>query len=77
MRWRNAVLLAAPWHNTMSIVSFELDKLFTVLEPKLVVDVAGTFNFPDEIKFVQRWFLSVKLHFVVVMKGRLVTDPLP
>jgi hypothetical protein len=61
----------------MTILSFKLDKLFIVLVPKLVVDVAGaSINFPDEIEFVQT-FLSIKSYSVIAMIGPLETNPLP
>jgi hypothetical protein len=54
----------------MSTLSFKLDQLFVLLVPDLVVHVdvaggAGTFTFPDEVEFFQK-FLSIKSKFVVV-----------
>jgi hypothetical protein len=49
----------------MDIHSFKLDKIFILLVPALVVEVAGTSNFPDEIEFVQT-FLPIKSYFVIV-----------
>jgi hypothetical protein len=61
----------------MSTLSFKLDQLFTLLVPDLVVDVVvGTFKFPDEIEFVQK-FLSAWSHFVLRVTLPLPANPLP
>jgi hypothetical protein len=58
----------------MSTLSLKLDQPFIVLLPELVVDVAGTFNFPDEVEFVQK-FLSIKSKYVIVMISPLIINP--
>jgi hypothetical protein len=61
----------------MALLSFKLDQLFILLVPDLVVlDVVGTFKFPVEVEFVQK-FLSIKSKFVMVMKAPLYTNPPP
>jgi hypothetical protein len=60
----------------MALLSHELEQLLMLLVPTLAVDVAGTFNFPDEIDFVQRRLL-VRSNFVVLMIAPLRGDPLP
>jgi hypothetical protein len=43
---------------------------------ELVVNVAWTLNFPDEVEFVQK-FLSIKSNFVVLIVVTLRANPLP
>jgi hypothetical protein len=59
----------------MAFLSFMLDQLFMLLVPDLVVESAGTFNFPDEVDVVQK-FLSIKSNFVVDLRAPLCADPL-
>jgi hypothetical protein len=60
----------------MALLLFKFDQLLMLLVPALAADVAGTFNFPDEIDFVQRRLL-VRSNFVVLMIAPLRGDPLP
>jgi hypothetical protein len=61
----------------MALLSFKLDQLFILLVPELVVvDVAGTFNSPNEPDFVQN-SLSVWSKFVLVMIFPLRANPHP
>jgi hypothetical protein len=54
----------------MALLSSKLDQLFILLVPDLVRDVAGTYNFPDEVYFVQN-SLSVWSHFAMDMNAPL------
>jgi hypothetical protein len=72
---KRLVLLVLEWHPTTSIHSFELDHLFMLMVPDLVIGVAGTFNFPKEPDSVQNC-LSVWLNFVILMKETLFNNPL-
>jgi hypothetical protein len=60
----------------MARLSFKLDQLFILLMPELVLDVAGTFNFPSKAEFVEN-YLSIWSKFVIFMKVPLRTDPNP
>ncbi len=53
----------------MAILPFIFNQLFILLVPELVVDVAWTLNFPEEVEFVQK-FLSIKSNFVILIKFR-------
>ncbi len=50
--------LVSLWDPAMGMSSFILGQLFTLLVPELVVGVAGSFSFPNEADFVQK-FLSI------------------
>jgi hypothetical protein len=67
-------LLELLWHLTMANLSFIFEQLFILLVPELVVwfEGGGVFISPSEPDFVQE-FLSVWLHFVVLMEE----GPLP
>jgi hypothetical protein len=60
----------------MDIGSFKLDQLFILLVPDLVVDVdvAVTFNFPDEVEFVQK-LLSINSKVAIDMISPLRANP--
>jgi hypothetical protein len=61
----------------MAICSFELDQLFTLLVPALVVWFeATTAIFPSEPDFVQR-SLAIKSKFVFGVIVPLLADPPP
>jgi hypothetical protein len=63
----------------MVILSFKLGQLCMLLVPDLVdvvAGAAGTFSFPSEPNFVQK-FLSVRSNFVIDTTFPLRTNPLP
>jgi hypothetical protein len=71
-------LFALEWHHAIAILFVELDKLFMLLMPELVVwfELVGGVSFPSEPNLVQE-SLSIKSHFVIDKSAPLKTDPLP
>jgi hypothetical protein len=65
---KSLIYVVTPWHHTMAIVSFELDHLFILLVPELVVwfEVVGAVSCPDEPDFDQK-SLSILSNFVIPM----------
>jgi hypothetical protein len=82
---KRLVLLVTPWHNTMAMVSFKLDKLFMLRFPLLVMfrqtkigsDVAFcSVAFPSEPDFFQN-SLSIESNFVLGVSCPLLVAPMP
>jgi hypothetical protein len=75
---KGLVILALVWHQAMAILSFELDQLFTVLVPELVVwfECVSDVTFPSKPNSVQN-LISIEPNFVTCMIVRLMTDPRP
>jgi hypothetical protein len=72
---KRRVFLVLLWHDAIALLSFELDQLFILLVPVLVVGCDSR-SFPDEPDLVKK-SLSIKSKFVFAMKLPLGKNPNP